>query len=73
MFYNAAGFEGIILSPKEFSERKNSTVIPVEANSPIATIYDQKIEILPAADGYVFPYLALYSTINPIATVKNNH
>jgi len=72
VFYNAAGFEGIILSPKEFSERKNSTVIPVEANSPIATIYDQKIEILPAADGYVFPYLALYSTINPIATVKNN-
>ena len=72
VFYNAAGFEGIILSPKEFSERKNSTVIPVEANSPIATIYDQKIEILPAADGYVFPYLALYSTINPIATVNNN-
>ena len=72
VFYNAAGFEGIILSPKEFSERKNSTVIPVETNNPIATIYDQKIEILPAADGYVFPYLALYSTTNPIATVNNN-
>ena len=72
VFYNSAGFEGIILSPKEFSERKNSTVIPVEANSPIATIYDQKIEILPAANGYVFPYLALYSNINPIATVNNN-
>jgi len=72
VFYNAAGFEGIILSPKEFSERKNSAVIPFEANSPIATIYDQKIEILPAADGYVFPYLALYSTTNPIATVNNN-
>ena len=72
VFYNSAGFEGIILSPKEFSERKNSTVIPVEANSPIATIYDQKIEILPATSGYVFPYLALYSNINPIATVNNN-
>ena len=72
VFYNSAGFEGIILSPKEFSERKNSTVIPVETNNPIATIYDQKIEILPAAAGYVFPYLALYSTTNPIATVNNN-
>jgi hypothetical protein len=72
VFYNSAGYEGIILSPKEFSERKNSAIISFDTNSPIATIYDQQIEILPAAPNYIFPYLALYSTENPIGTINNN-
>ena len=72
VFYTAAGAEGVILSSTEFSDRKNSVIFPPDADNPIATIYDNKLEILPASTNYVFPYICYFNENNPIATIVND-
>ena len=72
VFYTSAGKEGIILSSGEFAERKNSAIAPPDADNPIAHIYENKIEILPTASGYILPYVAYYNSNNPIATIADN-
>jgi len=72
VFYTAAGAEGVILSSTEFSDRKNSVIFPPDADNPIATIYDNKLEILPISTDYVFPYICYFNQNNPIATVSGD-
>jgi len=72
VFYTAAGAEGVILSSTEFSDRKNSVIFPPDADNPIATIYDNKLEILPQNTTYVFPYICYFNENNPIATVSGD-
>jgi len=72
VFYTTAGAEGVILSSTEFSDRKNSVIFPPDADNPIATIYDNKLEILPENTDYIFPYICYFNENNPIATVAND-
>lgn len=55
-------YEGQILDYDEFYNRKNSTFLAPDYENPIATIYDDKIEFLPATlpsgDSYTLVYEA---------------
>lgn len=72
VFYSSTDIEGVILTANEFLERKNSNILTPTETNPIATIYGDQIEILPAATGYKLPYISYYSIKNPIATIHDN-
>lgn len=69
--------EGRILSQKEFLDRVNSSFLGPDTNNPIATIYDNKIELYPrpaGSDIYNYVLVAYHNPVleRPIAKVDGN-
>ena len=54
--YTGKEYEGDILSEQEFSDRRNSEIIPPDYTRPIARIRGSQIEYLPADGNYVLSY-----------------
>lgn len=69
-------FEGIILPHNEFLDRVNSSLLPPDAENPVATIYNNKIEFFPKPTvdpyTYVLPYKKFNCDRYPIVKVEDN-